>query len=149
MKGMFSEDSVRNMMSLSFGSFPDRPLKAGDTWVNQTTMSNPVAAGLTTSVTMTMKGLEGGGEAQVARIGTALSMKQDPSAAAAPSPMGFVMKIGDSSGEGELTFDVAKGRLLKTTTRVTMPMTMSAPDGSGMNMQMLAKSTTTMELVAR
>jgi hypothetical protein len=148
MKGLFSEESVRNMMSLSFGSFPDRPLKTGDTWVNQSTMSMPVTSPVTTSITMTMKGLEGSGDARVARIGTALSMKQDPSAPAAPNPLGFAMQIGDSSGDGELIFDVSKGRLLRTTTRLAMPMTMAA-DGAGMNMKMLVKSTTTMELVPR
>ena len=59
------------------------------------------------------------------------------------------MQFGDSSGEGEVIFDLVNGRLHRSTTRTTMPMTMSGPgpDGNAMRLQTLAKSTITVELL--
>ena len=50
-----------------------------------------------------------------------------------------------------MLFDVAKGRLQRGTTRVTLPMTMSGtgPDGTPVSMQTNAKTTVTIELVEK
>jgi hypothetical protein len=62
---------------------------------------------------------------------------------------GLKMRLSDGSGEGELIFDVTKGRLLRITTRMTMAMEMSmpGPDGNAMNLQSKATSSISMELL--
>ena len=61
----------------------------------------------------------------------------------------FVIRTGESTGESELFFDIARGRVQRVTTALTQPMTMSspAPNGGDVSMQMLIKSTLTLELV--
>ena len=53
------------------------------------------------------------------------------------------------TGESELFFDIARGRVQRVTTALTQPMTMlsPAPNGGDVNTQMLIKSTLTLELV--
>jgi hypothetical protein len=63
--------------------------------------------------------------------------------------MGFKMQLADSTGEGEIVFDVDRGRLLRSTTRSTMPMTMAgtAPDGTPLDMKTDVKSVVRVEIV--
>ena len=63
--------------------------------------------------------------------------------------MGFSMQMGDGTGDGEQLFDAGTGRLRGSTTRLTIPMTMSGsgPDGTPMSMKTNVKRTTTVELV--
>jgi len=48
-----------------------------------------------------------------------------------------------------LFFDIARGRVQRVTTALTQPMTMSspAPNGGGMSLQMLIKSSVTLEQI--
>ncbi len=63
--------------------------------------------------------------------------------------MGLRMQMGDGTGDGEQLFDPGTGRMRGSTTRLTIPMTMSGsgPDGTPMTMKTNVKSTTTVELV--
>ena len=77
-----------------------------------------------------------------------LAIRADP---AAPQPaLGpIAIQTSESTGESELFFDIARGRVQRVTTALTQPMTMSspAPNGGNMSLQMLIKSTVTLELV--
>lgn len=148
LKSNLSDDGMRSAFAQSYSQFPDQPLKPGDTWDNQSTTTNPMIGRLTTTTVSTLKAVEANAEDRVARIATNLTIKPDQNTLAT-NPMGLKMQLGDSSGEGELIVDVVKGRLRRSTTRTTMPMTMSrpGPDGNAMNMQTLAKSIITVELV--
>jgi Family of unknown function (DUF6263) len=148
MRNSFSDDAMRATLSQGFLRFPDRALKVGDTWDSQFSVKNPMIGGITTSVNATLKGFEGSGADQVAKIAMKLTMKPD-SEAAATNPMGLTVKMGDGSGEGEMVFNVAKGRQQRAVNRMNTSLTMSGsgPDGSVMNMQTLVKATVTLELV--
>ena len=62
---------------------------------------------------------------------------------------GMKIRVADRGGEGELIFDVTNGRLLRSVTRTTMSMEMSMalPDGTVMNMQSKATSSTSVDLL--
>jgi Family of unknown function (DUF6263) len=149
LKANLSDDAMKNMFMQTFAQFPNRPLKSGDTWNSQFTTYNPMLGALTTSVTSTLKALEGDGSNRVAKIVTSVTVKQDATKPAQANAMGFSMQMGDGTGEGEQVFDAGTGRLRGSTTRMTVPMTMSGtgPDGSTMSMKTSVKSTTTVELI--
>jgi hypothetical protein len=148
-KQSFSDEAVLNMMAQGFAQLPSRPVKVGESWNGQITTHNPVIGGLIIKSVSTLKAVDGSPADQVANIALKLTLEQDASAPAAANPMGLSIQIGEGAGEGEIVFDVTRGRLLRSTTRMTMLMTMSGqgPDGAPMNMKSTTKSTTTLELV--
>jgi hypothetical protein len=148
MRNSFSDDAMRATMSQGFLKFPDRALKVGDSWDSQFTVKNPMIGGITTSVNATLKGFEGSGADQVAKIVMKLTMKPD-AGAGGTNPMGLEVKMGDGTGEGEMIFNVAKGRQQRAVNRMNTSLTMSGagPDGSTLSMQTLVKATVTLELV--
>jgi hypothetical protein len=93
--------------------------------------------------------VEGDGSNRVARIATSLAIKPDSTKPPPANPMGLTMELGDATGDGEQVFEVGSGRLRGSTTRFTMPMTMSGagPDGSPLTMKTSVTTTTTVELV--
>jgi hypothetical protein len=133
MRGMFSEDAMRNMMGQSFAVMPEKPVGIGETWTSETTIKNPMLGDLTTALASTLKSVDG----TAATITTKLAIRKSASGPSPTNPMGFTMDIGDSTGEGDLLFDMNKGRVLRTAMRSVMPMTMSgsAPDGTAVNMK--------------
>jgi hypothetical protein len=149
LKANLSDDAMKNMFMQTFAQFPNRPLKPGDTWNSQFTTNNPMLGALTTSVTSTLKAFEGDGSNRVAKIVTGVTVKQDATKAAQANAMGFSLQMGDGTGDGEQVFDAGTGRLRGSTTRMTVPMTMSGtgPDGAAMSMKTTVKSTTTVELI--
>jgi hypothetical protein len=58
-------------------------------------------------------------EGQIATIATKLELTFDAGQGAA-NLVGMAMKFGESSGEGELLFDMANGRTQRSTTRMTV-----------------------------
>ena len=146
LKNSFSEESTRGALAQGYGQLPDRPLAPGDTWNSRWTATHPVVGRLTTTNVSTLKSVETVGADSVATVTTNLAMTQDQPAPIGPS--GLTMQSG-SSGESEMIFDVARGRLRRSTSRATMPMKMSGPgpDGNPMNIQAVVKSLFTMELV--
>ena len=149
LKANLSDDAMRSMFAQTFAQFPNRPIKPGDTWNGQVTTNNPMLGTLINSLTSTLKAVEGDGSKRVARIATSLSIKQDATKPPPANPMGMSPQMGESTGEGEQVFDTGAGKFQRSTTRLTIPMTMSGsgPDGSPLNMKMSVKSTTTVELV--
>ena len=150
LKAMLSDDALKTTLSQSFARLPADPVKAGDTWTGQLAMGNEVIGRVAGASTFTLKAIEGTADAPLARIAVGLALKQE--VVPAPSgPMGMVMKIGDSKGEGEILFSVAKGHIQRSTMRTEMPstMTMTGPDGSPATMQNRTTTTMTMELVEK
>jgi Family of unknown function (DUF6263) len=150
LKTSLSDDAMRNMLGQGFAVLPARPIKPGDTWNSQLTNTNPMVGKMTTTITSTLKAIEGAGDNQVARVAMKLAITQD-GAGAMPNPMGLVTKVGESTGEGELTFDLGKGRLQRSSLHTLLPMTMTGngPDGSPVTMQSNAKTTVSMELIEK
>jgi hypothetical protein len=148
LKNSFSDDSIKSTLSQGFPRLPERAVKPGDTWNSEFTTTNPMLGALTTSIAATLKALEGSGANQVARIGTKVIMKPDPKSPGT-NPMGLTVQMNNGAAEGDLSFDVAKGRLQKADIRSTLDMSMSGtgPDGSAMNMKTQVKAVFTLELL--
>ena len=147
LRASLSDDAMRNMLGQGFSPLPEKPIKPGDTWSSQFTSGNPMVGNMTTAITSTLKAIEGTGADQVAKVAMKLTITQE--GAATPNPMGLIMKIGASTGEGEMSFDVGRGRLQRSSLQTVLPMTMtgSAPDGTTIDMRSDAKTTMTMELI--
>lgn len=148
LRSSFSDAGMRAAFAQAYSLFPDRAVKPGDTWERQMTMPVPMVGQMTARTAFTLKALEGSGAEQVAKITMNLTMTSDPGSAPV-APMGMKLELGESSGEGELTFAVAEGRLLLSSMRFTMPVSMSGtgPDGAAMKMKTVVDSTMVVELV--
>ena len=68
LKANLSDDAMRNMFTQSFAQFPDKPIKAGDTWDMQATSSNPMLGTLITSVKSTLKSIDAEAGGRTARV---------------------------------------------------------------------------------
>lgn len=147
LKSSLSDDALKATLEQSFTKLPDGPVKPGDTWKGQMNMGNEMIGKITGSVDFALKALEGAAAAATARIGVAITMKQE--SAPAPGPGGMVVKLQDARGDGEMFFDVGKGRIRKSTMKSTMPSTITgqSPDGSAVSMQNLTTTTMTFELI--
>lgn len=148
LRNTFSDDTTRDMLGWGIAPFPDRPLHAGDTWEDRLRATVPMLGATTTSRTWTLQEVASTDGVPVARLAAKLSIRADaavPQAAFGP----VAMQTGEGTGGSELLFDMARGRLQRTTTVLTQPMTMSfpVPNGDKMSMQMLVNSTLTLELI--
>ena len=148
LKNSFSDDALSGIFGQSHSMFPDRPLSSGDSWENQSTATNPLTGAQTVTSMFTLQAIEASAGSRVARIATTQTIKSDPGAAP-PGPLGLKMQPGDSSGDGEFTFDIARGRLNRSTIRTTTPLEMTVPgaDGSTTNMKTVIKHAFSAELL--
>jgi len=149
LRSMMSDEALKAMMEQSFSKLPATPVKATDTWDGQLNLGNDMVGKIVGTVKFTVKAIEGPADAGMARIGVSLALKQET---APPSgPNGMVMKLGAATGEGEMLFDIAKGRIQKSTMKSEMPstITMQGPDGSPATLQNRTTTTMTMELVEK
>ena len=146
-KGMLSDGALRAALEQSFSRLPDQPVGVGDTWTAEQAVGADAGGRVVGKSTFTLKAIEGAGDAAVARIAVALALRQEevPSAGAST-----VVKLGaGSKGEGELVFNVGRGRIDTNTMRTDMPstITMRTPDGGTITLQSTSKTTMTMNVV--
>jgi hypothetical protein len=148
-RNTFSDDTARDMLGWGTAPLPDHPLYPGDTWEDHLSATVPMLGATTTSRTWTFEGVETGGGISLARLSAKLAIRADPSAPPPAFGAPVVTQTGESTGESELFFDIARGRVQRVTTALIQPMTISspAPNGGGTSLQMLIKSTLTLELV--
>jgi hypothetical protein len=146
LKLVLSEEAVRASLEQSFPRLPPQPVKAGDTWTGQIALGSSVIGRISGAQTFTLKTIDGGG---VATVAVALALKQESAPPMGPS--GMTVKLGDSKGDGEIEFDVARGRIRKSTMKTDMPSTMTTigPDGRPSTMKNTTKTSMTMELVEK
>ena len=149
LKAMMTDEALKAMMEQSFSKLPANPVKPADTWEGQLNLGNEIVGKIRGTVKFTLKAIEGAADARMARIAVSLAMMQETAPPAGPN--GIVMKLGPSSGQGEMLFDLAKGRIQKSTMKSEMPstITMQGPDGSPATLQNKTTTTMTMELVER
>jgi hypothetical protein len=149
MRATLSDEQMMSMFSQGFPEFPQRPLKAGDSWTGETVLKNPAIGAMLMSSSLALAALEGAAAAPMARITTKVRMERDPKSQAPDGPMGMKVDMGVANGAGETLFDVGRGRLQRATTNITIPISMSGtgPDGSAFNMRSNANSTVTVELI--
>jgi len=143
-RNSFSDESMKQTFSQGVARLPDRAVKVGDSWTHESTTTNPLFGKATTTTISTLTGVQD----EIATIATKLDLKFD--AVQAPSnPAGMAVKVGESRGEGDVLFDVANGRQQRSTTRMTMSFSVSAPGpgGAATNMETVSKSVITVEIV--
>jgi hypothetical protein len=147
-KAMLSDDALRTSLEQSFSRMPDQPVKPGDTWTSEQTLGVDVIGRITGTSTFTLKAIEGTGDAAVARIGVVLAIRQESTPGAA-GPM--TVKLGASKGEGELLFNIGKGRVERNSMRTEMPstITMRGREGGPATMQNNTTTTMTMERIEK
>jgi hypothetical protein len=149
LKSMLSEPAMRATLEQSFSRLPDRAVSVGDRWTAQLSLGDERIGKITGTSAFTLQSMQGTPESPVAHIAVALTVTQE--SAPPIGAAGMIMKLGDSHGEGEILFDVAKGRIQRSTMRADMPSTMSvtAPDGTPTTMKNQTKTSTTMELIEK
>jgi hypothetical protein len=146
-KGMLSDDALRAALEQNFSRLPEPPVAVGATWTAEQAVGADATGRLLGTSTFTLKAIEGGGDAPIARIAVSLALRQQdvPSAGAST-----VVKLGEGSkGEGEVVFDIARGRIQSSTMRTEMPstVTMRTPDGRTITLQNNSRTTMTMNIV--
>jgi len=148
-RNTFSDDATRDMLGWGTAPLPERPLRPGDTWEDRSTATVPMLGAATTTRTWTFGGVETKDATSLARLSAKLAIHADPTAAPPSFGAPVALQRGESTGETELFFDVPRGRVQRVTTALSQPMTLSmpGPNGGGTTMQMLVKSTLTVELV--
>jgi hypothetical protein len=144
-KAMLSDDALRTSLEQSFSRMPEQPVKPGDTWTSEQTLGVDVIGRITGTSTFTLKAIEGTGDAAVARVGVTLAIRQESTPGTGAS---VTVKLGASKGEGELLFNVAKGRVERNSMRTEMAttVTMRGREGGPSTMQ---NNTTTSMTMAR
>jgi hypothetical protein len=146
LKSVLSEPAIRASLEQSFPRLPPQPVKPGDTWTSQVSLGSDMIGKITGTQTFTLKADDAAGPATIA---VALALKQESTPPLGPS--GMTVKLGDAKGDGEILFDVANGRIRKSTMKTDMPSTMTtvAPDGRQATMRNSTKTSATMELVEK
>lgn len=129
--GAVSEDSLKQMVSYGFLSFPDKALGNGDSWSNDVEHENPLGK----VVTQTKYTYGGTAENGLHRIRSTHNMSLDPD----PNAQ-IDVKMKSSEGTGEILFDNDAGRLRenKTTQKMTMEMNLN---GQAIEQQIATVST--------
>lgn len=131
LEGIFSEDTVRQMIGQGMVSFPADPVAPGDTWTRDVTYEMPVVGPLTQHQTYRFERLEG--DHAVLGLEGTMETEEDPEAAPLPLPpevadmLDFRMEIRRGDFDGEIRFDRARGQLDRheLTGEVEMTMTMT------------------------
>lgn len=149
LKSMLSDDAMRATLEQSFSKLPANPVKTGDTWNGELSIGNDMIGKIVGAVTFTLKELEGAADARTARIAVSMQMKQVTAPPAGPNDM--KVTLGDARGEGEMVFDVSRGRIRRSTMKSNMPstVTMVSPDGTPMEMRNKSITTMTMQLIEK
>jgi uncharacterized protein DUF6263 len=144
-KTSMGDEAMRMTFQQGFGSFPDHPVKIGETWTDKLETTHPLLGATTATATSTLKSIDAGTSLAHLAIKTAMTYASN---GAPTGPMNMVVKATNSSGDGETLFDTTKGRVQKTTVRSEIPMTMSmqGPDGSPINIQSVNRTTMTVEV---
>ena len=143
---IFSNEAMLSSFAQNFARMPDKPVKIGDAWKSELKIANPMAP-MVSSMTSTLKGIETTGGAEIARIATVSAITSD--GAPKPNPMMPTMKVqvGAGAGDGEVIFDARLGRLRKSVSNSTMPLSMSMDAPDGISLQATTKTVLTIELL--
>jgi hypothetical protein len=149
-RSQLSAEPLKTTIEQTFPKLSAPPVKPGDTWTGQLAMGNPGIGRISGRSTFTLRAVEGGAEAPVARIPVSLVLRQD----VVPQPSGptsMVVTLGAAKGEGEILFDVSKGQIQRSTMRSEMPSTatMTGPDGGVLTMENKTTIVMTMALVEK
>ncbi len=147
---LYSDDAIRSMLEQSFPKLPTQPVKPGETWAGQLALGNQTIGKITAALTFTLKALDGDAGAQRANVSIDMTLKQGAKPPAS-GPTRVSVALGDSRGQGDLLFDVAHGRIVRSSMRTDMPstVTMAGPEGSPVMLKNHVTTNATMELIPK
>jgi hypothetical protein len=150
LKSTISDQGMKTILEQNFVQVPAAPAKPGESWNREFTMSNPVVGTLNASTTTNFKGVESVDGREVALLSTSVKIRPE-SSGSVPGMMGMTVQVGDGSAEGDIRFDVKRGRMHHAALKSTLPMamTMTAPDGSPVNVDGVVRNTTTVEVIEK
>lgn len=131
LSGMFSEEGVKNMMQVA--TFPEKPLRAGDTWDRKTTMKNPVLGDMTIATTWRYLGAEKRDGRELEKIAVDIKMQFGEGKDAK-------VKIADQESQGTIYFDNQQGRIVQSGSNSKMTIQMSI-QGQGFEQVVETKQT--------
>lgn len=143
---LYSDEAIRTMLEQSFPKLPAQPVKIGDTWNGELALGNPSVGRINAALTFTMHSLDG----DRATITEAVSLTQSSK----PQPTGeahVTVALGEGHGEGELLFDVARGRIVRNSMRTEMlsSVEMIGQDGQSRKFQNRVTTGAIMELMGK
>jgi hypothetical protein len=149
MRVALSDEALQATLEQSFSKLPAAAVQPGETWQARLAMGNETIGRVTGDVKFTLKAVEGAGDAATAQIAVELTVKQD--VAPPPAANGMTVKMAEGKGTGDIAFDLAKGRIVKSSMKTDTPstMTMQGPDGNMATLQNKTMATVTMELVQK
>lgn len=113
MKGVLGEDAIQSLVEQSFGSYPDKPVKTGDSWESMVILKSPYIITATSTYTLTKV------EGKKAFIHTVSNLKTDSTSRLTTNGIEMDLDLtGDVLGETEI--DIETGMPLITTIRQTL-----------------------------
>ena len=130
LKGMFSEDSIKEMAS--FQGLPDHPVKVGDTWPFKHEIPLPALGTMVLDMTYTFTGWEQRDNHKCAVLSFNGNIYTKSGNDGTPAGM---VSMDDGKTSGEVLFDVAMGMPVETSAIQSFTMKMSA-QGQAMSTKM-------------
>jgi len=113
MKGVLGEDVMNSLMEQSFGFYPDKPVKAGDSWTSTVTLKSPYIISATSTYTLAKV------EGKKAFIDIVGGLHTDSTSKLTVNGIEMDLDLtGDVSGNTEV--DIETGMPLTTTIRQTL-----------------------------
>ncbi len=135
--GMFSEEGLKNMISQSSLTLPEKALDVGDGWKQESRMTMPMIGTMVMDKNYTFQG-PAPEKAGLVKIDLNTKVNLEPAA-----DSNVTVKITTQEGKGEFLFDKEVGRVVKSSLDDEMRMTLSI---QGQNLEQSTKTVTTMEL---
>jgi len=133
-KQMFSEDTLKAGLADAFGNLPSSPVAVGDKWSRKSNIPLGPMGMITTDSTYTYEGAQDG----LHKVGFKGVLSYKPPKPGEGGIAGAQITKADlkaDEAKGTLFYDAAKGKIVRSETKMKMKMSMTATAG-GMNLQM-------------
>jgi hypothetical protein len=113
LKGMYSEDQVRQMFQSGFGFVPGRAVAKGESWDNNAEFKLEQLGTMSMKSKLTLKDIKREGKEAAIKMDTKIEVKGDE---------GAMVEVSDGKMNSELTWSVELGRLEAMSGTMTMKM---------------------------
>jgi len=113
LKGMYSEDQVRQMFQSGFGFVPNRAVAKGESWDNNAEFKLEQLGTMSMKSKLTLRDIKREGKEAAIKMDTKIDVKGDE---------GAMVEVTDGKMNSELTWSVELGRLESMSGTMTMKM---------------------------
>jgi hypothetical protein len=110
---VLSDEALKQLSDPAFAVIPNKPVKKGDTWEKETTLSMGPVGSYVSTHKYTFEGMDDK-DKNLAKIKVDTTLKYNPPGAGASGGLPFQIvsaKLDSKEGAGTVLFDVAKGRV--------------------------------------